>query len=256
MRKGNLDSPVPDPPETAHADGNVEPVSDDRGPQSEEASPIGERTEPWALMAKAEQRGQRAYQEPVQLSPATAVSTAELIDRIRRGDAWAEEAFYRRYVPVVRATVRRLQGNSLDAEDVVQDTFATAFEIWNQLREPAHAKSWLMMIAVRKVQKRFRRRRLLRTLGLDQTTDDLTLEALARPDLTSEARAELALLDVALRILPPEARIAWMLRHVEGSSLEEVAALCECSLATAKRRIAAAQQRVSEHLQRDEVRHD
>jgi RNA polymerase sigma-70 factor (ECF subfamily) len=207
-------------------------------------------------MARSEQRGQRAYQEPVQLSAAAAVSTADLIERVRAGDPWAEEAFYRRHAPLVRATVRRLQGNSADAEDVVQDTFATAFEIWDQLREPAHAKSWLLMIAVRKVQKRFRRRRLLRTLGLDQTTDDLTLEALARPDLSSEARAELALLDAALRVLPPEARIAWMLRHVEGSSLEEVATLCECSLATIKRRIATAQQKVSEHLQLGEAQHD
>jgi RNA polymerase sigma-70 factor (ECF subfamily) len=206
-------------------------------------------------MTRGEQRGQRAYQEPVQLSPATAVSTADLIERIRGGDSWAEEAFYRRYVPMVRATVRRLQGNSADAEDAVQDTFVTAFEIWQQLREPEHAKSWLMMIAVRKVQKRFRRRRLLRALGLDQTTDDVTLEGLARPGLGSEARAELALLDAAMRVLAPDVRVAWMLRHVEGASLEEVASLCDCSLATAKRRIAAAQQTVSEHLQLG-VRHD
>jgi RNA polymerase sigma-70 factor (ECF subfamily) len=152
-------------------------------------------------------------------------------------------------VPSVRATVRRLQGNSHDAEDVVQDTFVNAFEIWDQLREPEHAKSWLLRIAVRKVQKRFRRRRVLRALGLDQTTDDVTLEALARPGLSSEARAELVLLDAAMRKLAPDVRIAWMLRHVEGAALEEVAALCDCSLATAKRRIAFAQEKVSAHLQ-------
>ena len=35
-------------------------------------------------------------------------------------------------------------------------------------------------------------------------------------------------------------RVAWVLRHVQGESLEDTALLCECSLATAKRRIAEA----------------
>jgi RNA polymerase sigma-70 factor (ECF subfamily) len=200
-------------------------------------------------MAKAQLLLRHPLAEPVQLAPAAPIGSAELVARIRRGDQWAEEAFYRRHVALVRSTVRRLLGSSLEAEDIVQDAFVTAFESWDQLREPEHAKRWLLTIAIRKVHRRFRRRRLLRVLGLDQTTDDATLEALARPDLSSEARAELSLLDAVLRRLPAEARIAWMLRFVDGSSLEEVAELCECSLATVKRRIAVAQAKVSEHVQ-------
>jgi len=207
-------------------------------------------------MAKTQRFLRHARAEPVQLEPAAPISVSELVDRIGRGDRWAEEAFYRRHIGLVQATVRRLLGRSAEAEDVVQDAFVTAFEIWDQLREPEHAKNWLLTIAVRKVHRRFRRRRLMRLLGLDQPTDDATLETLARPDLGGEARAELALLDRALRNVPAEARIAWMLRHVEGSSLEEVAALCECSLATAKRRIAAAHARVSEHVALPELSHE
>ncbi len=36
-------------------------------------------------------------------------------------------------------------------------------------------------------------------------------------------------------------RLAWTLRYVEREQLDDVARLCGCSLATAKRRIAAAQ---------------
>ena len=50
----------------------------------------------------------------------------------------------------------------------------------------------------------------------------------------------------ALAALPVDERLAWTLRHVEGSTLEEVAVGCGCSLATAKRRIA----RVSRTLRR------
>ena len=43
-------------------------------------------------------------------------------------------------------------------------------------------------------------------------------------------------------------RVAWTLNYVEGETLEEVARLCGCSLATAKRRIAAAQRFIEEKL--------
>ena len=41
-------------------------------------------------------------------------------------------------------------------------------------------------------------------------------------------------------------RVAWTLRYVEGEPLGTVAELCECSLATAKRRIRAAQDHLRE----------
>jgi RNA polymerase sigma-70 factor (ECF subfamily) len=44
--------------------------------------------------------------------------------------------------------------------------------------------------------------------------------------------------------VPPRDRIAWTLRYIEGQQLEEVAGICGCSLATAKRRISAAQERI------------
>jgi RNA polymerase sigma-70 factor (ECF subfamily) len=50
-------------------------------------------------------------------------------------------------------------------------------------------------------------------------------------------------------------RIAWTLRMVEGLELAEVASACGCSLATAKRRIAAAEVVVRAHIgppERDE----
>jgi RNA polymerase sigma-70 factor (ECF subfamily) len=51
--------------------------------------------------------------------------------------------------------------------------------------------------------------------------------------------------------IPANQRIAWALRYVEGEPLEGVATLSGCSLATAKRRIAAAS-RVLEEAFSDE----
>ena len=51
----------------------------------------------------------------------------------------------------------------------------------------------------------------------------------------------------SLAELPARERAAWLLRHVEGYELAEVARLCECSLATAKRRIAAAERVIARY---------
>src|SRR5258705_12768682 len=60
---------------------------------------------------------------------------ADLAHRISRGERWAEEAFYRRYAVQVLGLAQRLLGNHADAEDVTQETFATAFQTWPQLRD-------------------------------------------------------------------------------------------------------------------------
>jgi len=176
-------------------------------------------------------------------------SDTDLARRIGRGDRWAEEAFYRRHVVHVVGLAQRLLGNSWDAEDVAQETFITAFEIWSQLRDYERARAWLMQIAVRKVHRKFRRRGLLRLLGLDRGVEDLPLDALAREDTSAEVRSELLVLNGVLKSLPAKSRIPWMLRYVEGLPLDEVAEKCDCSLATAKRRIAAAHRVVSRQVE-------
>jgi RNA polymerase sigma-70 factor (ECF subfamily) len=165
---------------------------------------------------------------------------AALVERARAGDAWAEEALYRRHVSHVFGIAARLLKSRVDAEDVVQDTFAIVLEQLASLRDASAVRGWLVQITISQVRRRFRRRRLRRLLGLDTDVDRNTLESVAAPGADPEVRAELACLDRALERLPTEQRIAWMLRYVEGETLEAVAHACNCSLATAKRRLAAA----------------
>lgn len=178
---------------------------------------------------------------------------ATLVERARAGDRWAEDALVRRHFGAVVSTVARLLGDPHEAEDVVQDTFASALAELGALREPSVVRSWLLQIAVRKVHRRFRKRRLLRLLGLASGEPEGGLASFASEDASPEVRAELALLDRALAGLAPAERIAWTLRRVEGMQLEDVARSCDCSLATVKRRIAAADRRVRAHVRLDDT---
>jgi RNA polymerase sigma-70 factor (ECF subfamily) len=169
------------------------------------------------------------------------VADEELVQRALAGDAWAKEALYRRHVHRVTAVAARLLRRRDEVEDVVQDTFACGFRELDRLREPARVGSWLVASAVHRIQKRFRRRRLQRLLGLDRSLDDETLVHQARSDASQEARVELARIDAALLRAGDAERTCWVLRHLFGYPLPEVAALTGCSLSTVNRRIARAQ---------------
>jgi RNA polymerase sigma-70 factor (ECF subfamily) len=168
------------------------------------------------------------------------VGLGGVVARAARGDRSAQEELYRAHAPAVLGLATRLLGRRSDAEDAAQDTFVIAFENIRQLRDPGALRSWIMQIAVSQVRRRFRKRSLLRALGLHMGVDDATLESLVSPGASPETNADLAALDRALGALPAGPRLAWMLRYVEGEELEAVARACDCSLATVKRRIALA----------------
>jgi RNA polymerase sigma-70 factor, ECF subfamily len=188
-----------------------------------------------------------AKKQPTLLPTADAVGDGDLVARALDGDRWSRDMLYRRHAHYLLAISARLLSSRGEAEEVVQDTFVVGFEQLGTLREPGALRGWLAQIAVSLVRRRLRRGRLLRFLGLDQPAD-ATLEALASPTMRPDDRAELALIDQVLRRMRADLRIAWMLRRVEGLALPDVASACTCSLATAKRRIAAADAELSRHV--------
>jgi RNA polymerase sigma-70 factor, ECF subfamily len=175
-------------------------------------------------------------------------SDAELVAQAQLGQRSAQRALYERHLDRTMARVWRLLGRVTEAQDVVQDAFFEAFRDLDQLRDGAHFDRWLMRIAVHQVHRRFRRRRLLRVLGLDRGADDLTLTAIADPNANSKSSTLLSELHAALASLPANERLAWMLRHVEGAELSEVADQCSCSLATAKRWLKQGEQKLHAHV--------
>ncbi len=166
------------------------------------------------------------------------VADAELVARALAGDGWAEEMIYRRHVGVVASAARRLLRDAAEAADVVQETFLIGFEKLGTLTEPAALRGWLARIAVSRVQRRWRWRRV-KLWGAGPSEESLL--DVAAPGLSPEDRAELALLDERLTALPVKLRVPWVLRHVVGYSLEEVATACDCSLASVKRYLARAE---------------
>lgn len=168
------------------------------------------------------------------------LSDAELVARAIAGEAWAEGVIYRRHATAVSNLAGRLLRSRADAEDVLHDVFLEALDELSSLRDRSALKPWLLQRTVRQVQRRFRRRRWWGLLG-KHASEELTLEALAKPSCPPDVRLEVKDLDRLLANLPERQRIAWLLARVEGEPLATIAIACNVSLATAKRDLVAAQ---------------
>ena len=182
------------------------------------------------------------------VEPAPADDDASLVARALSGDRVAEAQIYRRHARSLANVAARLTGSRADAEDIVQETFVIALEHLRELRDPASLRAWLTRVAVTCSQRRLRRRRVLRWLGLDRTEADLPLDAMAAHDVSPEVRAELSRVAAVLDRCDPDARVAWTLHRVEAETLEATAEACGCSLATVKRRVAAVEATLARDL--------
>lgn len=186
----------------------------------------------------------------VDVTGAVAITDAELVARARTRDAWAEEMIYRRHAPQVASVARRLLRDPVEAADVTQETFLIAFQKLGALAEPAALRGWLARIAVSRVHRRWRWRKVRFWAA---ATDDESLADVADAGVAPDRKTELALIDEALRAIPVKLRVPWVLRHVIGYSLDEVATACDCSLASVKRYLGRAEAAVAAHTQ--EVAH-
>ena len=167
---------------------------------------------------------------------------AALVRAALAGDGSASERLYLTCAPDLSRWVSRVVLGSADAQDIVQDTFVTAFTRLKSLKQPEAFRGWLRTIALTHIRRRFRTQRLLRRLGF-APAEPFELESILSADAPAEAVIEVRQVAALLRQLPADEALALVLRRVEGFRLEEIAEHLNLSLATVKRRLAAAEAR-------------
>lgn len=163
-----------------------------------------------------------------------------LVERAIAGEDQALTALYQRHAAYVARVVHRILGKDADLDDIVQETFVEGLRQLPTLKEPAKIRSFLVTIAVRRVQARFSLRRRMRLLA----AQIFRLSPVASDPAASDRVHSLYQL---LDRVPPKHRIAWVLHRIEEHTLPEVAEQTGASLATVKRWIAQVDERVEAH---------
>ena len=168
---------------------------------------------------------------------------------LRRRDPAAVGALFDRHARRVERLLLSVLGPDPDLPDLVQQTFLGVLSSLPSFRgDAASFVPWLNRICVFTARKHIRQRRARRWLrfGAPEELPELPAAA-AGPELRAAATRAYRLLDR----LPTEERLAFGLRFVEQLELAEVAEVMDVSLATVKRRLAAARARFTARARHD-----
>jgi RNA polymerase sigma-70 factor, ECF subfamily len=176
--------------------------------------------------------------------------TRETLRAARDGDAAAFARVVETYYARCLRFAQHLLSSREDAEECVQDTFVRVHRALHRYEERERFDAWLFRILAnrcRTARRRVARWRLFHSADLDRVTPTST----ARVD-GFLARDEIGR---ALDVLTDEQREAFLLRHVEGLSYEEIGAVTGIAVTAVRMRVSRACARLRDAIsERDERR--
>ncbi len=179
--------------------------------------------------------------------PAAPADERTLILAARQGDAAAFEEVWDRHQERVLRVVHSILKDPMDTEEVAQDVFLTVFDKIDSFRGDSSFTTWIHRIAVNAaLMARRRRDQPGVTVSLDDAMPAFYENghiAVDVADWSAQAndpalRAETsAVIQRAIDALDPKYRVAFLLRDVEGFSVEEAASILELGIPAFKSRL-------------------
>jgi RNA polymerase sigma-70 factor (ECF subfamily) len=174
------------------------------------------------------------------------VGDSGLIRHIQDGDHTAFEELFRRHADPVYRQLTRLLGPDPEREDLVQEVFLAAYRGLQGFRGEAEFSTWLYRIVVRVAYAHMgRRKRRLQPTRYLLDEADLPVEPGATPEAKAAQHQELVEVFEHLERIKPNKRIAFVLRVVEGRSLDEIGELVGAKPAAVGQRVKHAQKELS-----------
>lgn len=169
------------------------------------------------------------------------------------GDTEAFRQLVERHSRSIFQVAYRMTANRDDADEVVQETFLRAYRRLGKFESRSSFKTWLYRIAVnccldllesRKVREGSRvfEREGEAPIILQAPSDRPSPERMAMSAQTEQAIRR------ALDLLTPVERTAFLLRHLEGKSMEEIAQVLQIKVGASKNCVYRAVQKMRKAL--------
>jgi RNA polymerase sigma-70 factor, ECF subfamily len=194
------------------------------------------------------------------LSSDTSADDPELVRRIAKHDEAAFETVMRRHNGALYRLARAILKNTADAEDVLQESYLSAYCHIADFRAEAKLSTWLTRIVVNQALARRRSRRRSRIvvpfsqLHADERIypEPVGADDSAESPEQSTSRAEISsLLERKIEGLPLAFRTVFMLREVDELSSAETAECLSITEATVRSRLFRARGLLRESLARE-----
>ena len=182
--------------------------------------------------------------DPISVRPSTDIDP-DVPLRARNGDAAAFAEIVEFFHVRCLRYARYMLGEEEDAEEAVQDTFIRVYDHLGQFRPDARFEPWLFRILANRCRTVRERRRRRESLVI---TGELPAVAAEAPDISRDLLDEV---EAALEDLPTEQREAFLLRHVEDLSYEDMAIITGVRLSALRMRVKRACDTLRTRLQEE-----
>ena len=167
-------------------------------------------------------------------------SDTDLIRRAQANDIDAFCLLAERYARRIHLLALHYCRNAQDAEDLSQEVWLKAYQALASFRSDSSFYTWLRRITINAFLNHrrsgfFRRRGQTTIVQLLQIDADQLLESQTASPENIYNKLLLENVRKALAELTPSQRLAFLLRHYEGMSYEEIANAMNCSTGTVKK---------------------
>jgi RNA polymerase sigma-70 factor, ECF subfamily len=181
----------------------------------------------------------------------------ELVHASKKGDVAAFEQLLKRYERRLLRISQTVKHNIEDSEDAVQEALLKAFQNLDKFREDSQFSTWLIRITVNQSLMKLRKQRNQREVPLDEGfQSDGDVFPVDVPDLSPNPEQlcwAFELRDILVRTvaeLRPIFRAVFVLRDVQGLSIEQTAQKLNLSQAAVKARLWRVRLQLRERLDR------
>jgi len=168
----------------------------------------------------------------------------ELVRATQSGDVSAFAQLVARYDCKLLRIAQHVTHNREDSEDAVQDAFLKAFQHLGEFREDAQFSTWLIRITLNQALSRLRKRRTIKEMSLDEDfeSDDGMLprevaDWAPNPEELYRASELRDILIKTLEELRPILRTVFVLRDIEGLSIDETVEVLSLTPSEVKARL-------------------
>ena len=157
-----------------------------------------------------------------------------MVEAAAQGDRSAAAEIWDRHSNFVRAVLRGALGRDEAVEDLTQEVFLAFVRAAKTVNDGSKLRGFLAGVAVRLAATEIRRRRVRRWVTLSPTGE---LPERSAPARDRDGQEVLLALDRVLANMPQRRRMAFVLRHVQGLEMLEVAGAMSISESTLRREL-------------------
>jgi RNA polymerase sigma-70 factor, ECF subfamily len=178
-----------------------------------------------------------------------------LVHASKDGDVNAFEQLVKRYDRKLYRIAQSITHNREDSQDAVQEAFLKAFRNLGEFREESQFSTWLIRITVNQSLMKLRKQRATREVSLSEDFqadgDSLAMEIADWAPNPEQLFRESELRDIlikTLKELPVILRAVFVLRDIEGLSIDQTARVLNVSHTAVKARLWRSRLQLRERL--------